>query len=165
MRARGFTLVEVLVAAAVITVGFAGLTGMLALSSYGVREGRYRSVAVGLADERAEQIAAVRWDTSGDCLGVSPTSAHPPVTAECPGRGAGYAPLPDEVVGSLPPPFEEFARTARVESCAAPAACPVLSPDLRLVTVVVSYPATSALGGRTRVDQSVAISRLVGRKP
>ncbi len=164
MTAGGFTLVEVLVAAAVIAVGFAGLAGMLALSSYGVREGRYRSVAVGLAAERVEQIAAARWDASGDCLGLSPSSALPPVTTGCPGRGTGYAPFPDEVAGSLPPPFEHFARAVRVQSCAA-AACPVVTPDLRLVTVVVSYAATSALGGRTGVDQSVAISRLVGRKP
>lgn len=165
-RRRGFTLVEVLIAAAVIAVGFAGLAGMLALSSYGVREGRHRSVAVGLADERAEQLAAARWDGSGDCLGLSPSSALPPVTAECPGHGAGYAPFPDELAGTLPPPFEAFARAVRVQSCAAAGACPVGSSELRLITAVVSYTPTSALGGALPgVHQSVAVSRLVGRKP
>jgi prepilin-type N-terminal cleavage/methylation domain-containing protein len=163
--ARGFTLVEVLVASAVLTVGFAGLASMLALSSYGVREGRYRSVAVALADARAEQITAALWDASGDCLGLSASSALPPVTVACPGHGAGHAPFPDELAGTLPPPFDQFARAVRVQSCAAPGACPVATPDLRRVTVVVSYTPISALGGRLAgLHQSVAVSRLVGRK-
>ena len=163
-RERGFSLVEVLVAASVIAVGFAGLAGMLALSSYAVREGRYRSVAVALADERAEQIRAARWDGTGDCLGLSPSPAFPPVTDECPGQGAGFPPFPDERAGALPPPFEQFSRAARVLSCAA-AGCPVISPDLRLVTVTVSYTPTSGLGGSVSgADQSIVVSRLVGRK-
>jgi prepilin-type N-terminal cleavage/methylation domain-containing protein len=163
-RDRGFSLVEVLVAASVIAIGFAGLAGMLALSSYGVREGRYRSVAVALADERAEQIRTARWDGTGDCLGLSPSPAFPPVTDECPGQGVGFPPFPDERTGALPPPFEQFSRAARVLSCAAEV-CPVISPDLRLVTVTVSYTPTSGLGGNvTGADQSIVVNRLVGRK-
>lgn len=163
-RDRGFSLVEVLVAAAVIAVGFAGLAGTLALSSYVVREGRYHSVAVALADERAEQIRAARWDGIGDCLGLSPSPAFPPVTDECPGHGTGFPPFPDERAGALPPPFEQFSRAARVLSCAA-GACPVISPDLRLVTVAVSYTPTSGLGGNlSGADQSVMVSLLVGRR-
>jgi hypothetical protein len=154
------------VAAAVIAVGWAGLVGMLALSSYSAREGRLRSVAVGLASERVEQLTAARWDGSGDCLGLSASPAVPPVTAGCPGRGAGHAPFPDEPPGSLAGPFELFARAARVQSCAPAGACPVATPDLRLVTVVVTYTPTSARGGGLAgVRQSVAVSRLVGRKP
>jgi prepilin-type N-terminal cleavage/methylation domain-containing protein len=162
-RERGFTLVEVLVASTVIAVGFAGLASMVALSSYAVREGRYRSVAVALADERAEQIRAARWDGTGDCLGLSPAPAFPPVTDECPGRGAGFPPFPDEPVGALPPPFEQFSRAARVLTCTA-GLCPVTSPDLRLVAVTVSYRPTSGLGGNlSGAHQSIMVSRLVGR--
>jgi hypothetical protein len=158
--------VEVVVAAAVIATGVAGLAGMMALASHGVREGRLRSVAVGLASERVEQLAAARWDRSGDCMGLSASPALPPVTVECPGRGPGYAPFPDEPTGTLPAPFEPFARMVRVQSCAAAGVCPVASSDLRLVTVVVAYPATSAQGGGpSGIRQSVEVSRLVGRKP
>jgi prepilin-type N-terminal cleavage/methylation domain-containing protein len=163
-RERGFSLVEVLVASTIVAVGFAGLAGMVALSSYAVREGRYRSVAVALADERAEQLQAVRWDGAGDCLGLSPAPAFPPVTDECPGHGAGFAPFPDEPAGALPPPFEQFARAARVRPCAA-GACAVTSADLRLVTITVSYTPTSGVGSNASgIDQSVAVTRLVGRR-
>jgi prepilin-type N-terminal cleavage/methylation domain-containing protein len=163
-RDRGFSLVEVLVASTIIAVGFAGLAGMVALSSYAVREGRYRSVAVALADERAEQMHAVRWDGTGDCLGLSPSPAFPPVTDDCPGQGAGFPPFPDEGVGDLAPPFEQFARAARVLTCTS-GICPVISADLRLVTVTVSYAPTSGLGGNASgADQAIMISRLVGRR-
>jgi hypothetical protein len=162
-RAPGFGLVEVLVAAAVIAVGFAGLGSALALSSASVRDGRHRSVAVALAAERSEQLRAAQWDAGGDCLGLSPAPSLPPLTDGCPGRGAGFSPFPDERAGALPPPFEQFSRVARVVSCAA-AACPIASPDLRLVTVGVSYPALPGSGGAPGVEQSVAVSRLVGRR-
>jgi prepilin-type N-terminal cleavage/methylation domain-containing protein len=161
---RGFSLIEVLVASAVIAVGFAGLTSMLALSSYAVREGRHRSVAVALADERAEQIRAARWDASGDCLGLSPSPASAPVTDGCPGRGASFSPFPDERAGSLPAPFESFAREVRVLACAA-GLCPLASDDLRLVSIAVSYPPTSGWGGRTSAaEQVVLVTHLVGRQ-
>jgi prepilin-type N-terminal cleavage/methylation domain-containing protein len=163
-RERGFSLVELLVASTIIAVGFAGLAGMVALTSYAVREGRHRSVAVALADERAEQLQAARWDGAGDCLGLSPASAFPPVTDDCPPHGAGFAPFPDERAGALPPPFEQFSRTARVLPCAA-GICAVTSADLRLVTVTVSYTPTSGVGANASgVDQSVAVNRLVGRR-
>jgi hypothetical protein len=153
-----------LVASAVVAVGFAGLTGMLALSSYAAREGRYRSTAVALADERTEQIRAARWDATGDCLGLSSSPAEPPITATCPGLGAGFPPFPDERAGDLPSPFEQFSRWARVLPCAA-GVCPIASDDLRFVTVTVSYPPTSGLGGNTGVaDQAVTVSHLLGRR-
>jgi prepilin-type N-terminal cleavage/methylation domain-containing protein len=162
-RARGFSLVEVLVAAAVIAVGFAGLAGALAASSASVRDGRYRSAAVALAVERSEQLRAAQWDADGDCLGLSPAPSLPPLTDGCPGRGAAHSPFPDERAGALAPPFEQFSRVARVLSCAT-GACPVASPDLRLVTVGVSYPPLPGSGGGPGNEQSVAVTRLVSRR-
>jgi prepilin-type N-terminal cleavage/methylation domain-containing protein len=163
-RERGFSLVEVLVASTIVAVGFAGLAGMVALSSYAVREGRHRSVAVALADERAEHLHAAPWDAATDCLGLSPAAALPPVTDDCPGHGAGFAPFPDERAGALPPPFEQFSRVTRVLPCAA-GLCAVSSADLRLATITVFYTPTSGVGGNASgVDQSVAVNRLVGRR-
>ena len=163
-RSSGFSLVEVIVASAVIAVGFAGLTSAMALSSSSIRDGRYRSAAVALAAERSEQIRAAQWDDDGDCLGLSPAASLPPLSDRCPGRGAGFSPFPDERAGTLPSPFERFSRTARILSCA-DGACPITSPDLRLVTIAVSYPSISGpKGAPGATAPSVAISRLVGRR-
>lgn len=162
---HGFSLAEVLIAAAVLAMGFAGVVGMLALSSYGIREGRYRSMAVVLADERVEQVRAARWDGSEDCLGISPSPVLPPVTSGCSGTGAGYAPFPDEAPGTMPGPFEQFGRAVRIHTCAGTGVCSIATADLRLVTVAVVYSPTSGLGGNVSgIEQSMVVSRLVGRK-
>jgi len=163
IREVGFTLVEVLVASSIIAVGFTGLTGMLALSGYASREGRYRSMAVALAQERAEQTRSARWDMTQDCLGLSPSPGEPAVTGACSGRGDGFAPFPDERAGELPSPFEQFSRRVRVLPCAA-GACPIASTDLRLIAVTVSYAATSGRGGAPGIDQAVMLSQLLGRQ-
>jgi prepilin-type N-terminal cleavage/methylation domain-containing protein len=165
LNQRGFSLAEVLVAAAIITVGFAGIVGMQALSAYSVREGRYRSMAVALVDERAEQAWAARWDGTDDCLGLSPSPALPPVTARCSGTGAGHGLFPDESPGTLPPPFEQLGRTVRVQTCATAGTCAIATADLRLVSVTVVYSPTSGLGGNvTGAEQSMVVHRLVGRR-
>jgi prepilin-type N-terminal cleavage/methylation domain-containing protein len=161
---RGFSLVEVLVASTVIAVGFSGLTGMLALSSSAAREGRYHSMAVALADERVEHLRAARWDGAGDCLGLSPSHAEPPLTDACPGRGAALSGFPDEPAGSLPSPFEQFSRQVRVAPCAG-AACPIATADLRLVAVTVSYPPAPGWGGLPSPGaQNVRVTQLMGRR-
>jgi len=161
----GFTLAEVLVAAVIVTSGLAGITAMLQLSAYSVREGRYRSVAIFLAEERAEQIRGVTWGAGGDCLGVSPSPAMPPVASTCPGAGADHVPFPDERAGTLGAPFEPFTRTVRVQTCASPGTCSVASPDLRLVTIAISYGSTSGIGGSVGGGfQTITLRGLVAKR-
>jgi len=138
-RERGFTLTEVLVAAGIVTIGLAGITAMLQLSVASGREGRHRSAAIFLAEERAEQLRGTTWDAAGDCLGVSPSVALPAATSTCPGAGADHVPFPDERAGTLRAPFELFTRTVRVQPCASVDTCPVASSDLRLVTIAIGY--------------------------
>lgn len=126
-------------AAAIITVGLGGITAMLQLAAASGREGRQRSVAIFLATERAELLRGTSWNAAGDCLGVSPSMALPPVTSTCPEVGADHVSFPDEGTGALPPPFEAFTRTVRVQPCASRETCPVASPDLRLVTIAIGH--------------------------
>jgi prepilin-type N-terminal cleavage/methylation domain-containing protein len=139
-RERGFTLTEVLVAAGIVTIGLAGITAMLQLSAASGSEGRHRSAAIFLAEERADQFRGTTWDAAvGDCLGVSPSVALPPATSTCPGAGADHVSFPDERAGTLRAPFELFTRTVRVQPCVSVETCPVASSDLRLVTIAIGY--------------------------
>jgi prepilin-type N-terminal cleavage/methylation domain-containing protein len=164
-RPLGFTIVEVIVAAAILTVGLAGVTAMLRLAGHGTREGRQLTLAIVLAEERAEQVGAARWDSAvGDCLGLSPSPDRPPITSTCSGAEAGHVPFPDEPAGTLRTPFEQFARTVRVRACEIPESCPAASADLRLAAVAVSYPpvpGTGAPDGRPRI---VTLHSLIARR-
>jgi prepilin-type N-terminal cleavage/methylation domain-containing protein len=163
--ARGFTIVEVIVASAILTLGLAGVTAMLRLASHGTRDGRHLTMAILLAEERAEQVGAVRWDGAvGDCLGLSSSPALPPVTATCPGTTTAHVAFPDEPAGTLSAPFERFARTVRVHACVAPGMCPASSPELRRVAIAVSYPPLPGAGPADGRLQTVTLHGLVSQR-
>ncbi|MGH7332955.1 MAG: type IV pilus modification PilV family protein [Candidatus Rokuibacteriota bacterium] len=138
-REWGFTLAEVLVAATIVTIGLAGIASMLQLAATSSREGRHRSAATFLANERVEQLHGTTWDTAADCLGVSPSASLPPVTSMCSEASADPVSFPDERAGTLRVPFEAFSRTVRVQPCASLETCPVASHDLRLVTIAIGH--------------------------
>ena len=87
-RERGITLVEVLVAAAVLTVGILAALSAMAIGFSGVEAAHRSSVALFLAEERLEQVR-------GFALGPPPAQgpsrlATEPFPAEPYGTIAGY---------------------------------------------------------------------------
>lgn len=141
MTAGGFGLVDTTIALAVMAIGVLAMAAAMPVSGHGLREGRYASTAMFLAEERLEQVRAALWDAAGDCLGTSPGPDASPATSACTGQAAGWTPFPDEPAGTLRSPFEPFGRTVRVQGCETAGACPAESPGLRLVTITVSYAA------------------------
>jgi type IV pilus assembly protein PilV len=61
---RGFTLVEVLVAMLVFTVGIVALAQLMAVSVYMQAHGRNQTSAVRLAQDRLDQLMSLNFDTS-----------------------------------------------------------------------------------------------------
>src|SRR5678815_841521 len=105
---RGITLVEVIVAVGVITVGLSALLAAVPSASYGTREGYQLSTATFLANERLEQVRNARWQSEPrpvDELGVSPA----PTSAPESGAAATFA---DEA--ALPAPYGDYARAVRI---------------------------------------------------
>ena len=69
---RGATLMEVLIAMAIIAVGVWALAAAIPLAAYGIQEGNQLSTATFLVNQRLEHVRNARWEESPcvDALGV-----------------------------------------------------------------------------------------------
>ena len=136
---QGLTLTETLAALAVLSVGLVALISLLPLAGFGVHEGAHRSSAAFLATQRLEQIR----------LAV--------------GSGSSLLASADEA--SLAPPHAVFHRTVRVRSCdVAPGCSGIATPDVRQVTVTVTYPAPPGHGSASAHRGAVAVSTYIGSR-
>ena len=166
---RGMTLVEIMIAVAIIGVGLTALAQVIPLAAYGIHEGNHLSTATFLANQRLEQMRNARWEEGGpacvvvsganknwaDQLGVSAPATASPV-GSCPGVAATF---PDE--NPLPSPYNAYSRTARVTSCAG-VPC---NGDLRQVTVTVTYrPMAAGIGLSAPASKAVAVSMYVAKR-
>lgn len=158
---RGMTIVEVLVAAAIIGIGLVGVMSVVPISTYGVYEGGHLSTATFLAQQRMEELRNAVWQETpaNDCLGVSggdvaPTSNSCTRTlpTAC-NSGTACNVSPDE---ANVPSYTGYSRTVRIANCAtlAGGCAGVTDANLRRVTISVRYlPLTgvgASAGGTTK---------------
>lgn len=158
----GLTLIEVLLAVAILGVALAGLGIVIPVATHGVHEGRQLSTAAFLAEQMLERTRASTWTAAPalDCLGLSDGDAAPvPVGATC---HAGTATsFPDETEGVSGHPG--YRRTVRVISCAATPCAGVTSAGIRMVEVSVAYtPLTTS--GVSSSPKTVRLTWLASRK-
>jgi len=158
---RGLTLVEVLIALVVISVGLVGIAIVVPVSSEAIQQGGQLSRATFLAEQTLEQARTAAWTSipAVDCLGVS-TGAAPPAPTGPGCHGSTVSRFPDEPsVGGDP----AYRRILRVADCSATPCAGVTDAALRLVTVVVTYR-TPAAAGRAPSDKAVTLEWLVARR-
>jgi len=137
---RGITLVEVMMAVGIITIGLSALLAAVPVASYGTREGYQLSTATFLASERLEQVRRARWTSTPrpvDELGISPT----PISAPESGSTVTFADEP-----GLPAPYADYARTVRIFDCNNGGCAGVSRADLRQATITVSYRPMTGTG-------------------
>ena len=143
---HGFTLVEVLIALAILTVAVLGVAATTALQSGGsagaisfgqaaVTRGYYLSTATMLAQDRLEQVKRVQYRVGADPF--APGNPPPGFTDETPVNG-----------------FPNFNRQVRV--VAGPAA------DTRRVTVTIAFTLPTAQGAN---QESMNVTTLVAARP
>lgn len=142
------TVVEILIAVAIIGVGLVALSSAIPLAAYGIQEGKQLSTATFLANQRMEQVRNATWRaasnpgvvpvvTALDTLGVSSGDTVP--------VGTTGVTFPDEL--PLPAPYADYDRSVRVTDCSlAPGCSGILTPDLRRITVTVSYRPMTGIG-------------------
>ena len=160
---RGITVVEVLLAAAILGIGLTALMSVVPVATYGVQDGNQTSTATFLAQQRLEQVRNASWTQPTDCVGLStnPTAEPTPSGGACAGTPVTFA---DEATVQG---FTQYARTVRITDCgdaANVAVCGGLtSTALRLVRVTVTYRPISAAGG-SNANTSVTLEWLVAQR-
>ena len=171
---RGFTLVEVLLAAVLTTVGLVGLLAVIPMASFAVQEGNQLSTATFLANQKLEVARHMPWASSPakDCLGISSTptsSPRVPAGATCT-LGAttinagGLLPWFATESSSAIAGFPGYSRTVRVTDCGVPPGCGgITNPAIRSVTVTVTYRASSAVA-ISAFTKPVAVTLMVAQR-
>ena len=140
---QGITIVEIMIAVAILGVGLLALSSAIPLAAYGIQEGNQLSTAIFLANQRMEQARNAQWTAcpAADKLGVSASTTAAP-------ESGGTITFPDE--NPLPAPYTGYSRQVRITNSLGPATCPagVLTGTvgLRQVTVTVSYRPMTGVG-------------------
>lgn len=179
----GMTLVEVLVALVIISIGLVGLAAVLPISSYGIQEGNQVSTATFLAEQRLEQVKAAKWTAvpAEDCMGTSGTTTTswgfsggtaPFTGSTCdtdgnPGTALATISYPDETpaANTLANPYSNYSRQVRIRPCeAASSSCGVSDAALRMVMVRVSYTPLQGIGGVATAQKFVELTMLVAKR-
>jgi prepilin-type N-terminal cleavage/methylation domain-containing protein len=159
---EGLTLVEVLLAVAIVGVALAGLGVVIPVATYGVQEGNQLSSATFLAEQMMERVRSSAWTAAPavDCLGLSAGDAAPIAIGTTCGGSIG-SPFPDETggVGGHP----QYQRTVRISGCATSPCAGVTAAGLRLVEVAVAYTPLTARGVSAS-PKTVRLAWLVSQK-
>lgn len=175
---QGFTLVEVLLAAFITTLGLVGLLAVIPFASYAVDDGYRLSAATFLAEQKLEEARHMPWTflPDNDCLGISanPTSVNPASAPKVPaGRtctlGAttvnATVALPwfaDQGTGSIPG-FTGYSRRVRITDCGVTACSGITNAGLRKVDVTVTYRASTAVGVSS-TNKPVTVTMMVAQR-
>lgn len=144
---HGLTLVEVLAALTVLSIGIVAMISLLPQAGSGIHEGSQRTIATFLAAQRLEQIRHV--------VGLAETQADP--------LANGGMAFPDEP--TIAAPHVAFGRSVRLQDCGGGLGCDGLrAPGVRQITVTVTYPTTTSQGAPAPYRAAVALSTYVGSR-
>ena len=141
---RGATLMEVLIAMAIIAVGVWALSAAIPLAAYGIQEGNQLSTATFLVNQRLEHVRNARWEEGPPCvdaLGLSASATVAPV-GSCAGGAVTFA---DE--NPVLNQNGAYTRTVRIRNCDVGVGCNgIVNADLRQVVVTVTYRPMTGTG-------------------
>jgi len=162
------TVVEVVIALGVITVGLLALIATMPRATSVIAASNLRTTAAFLAQQRLEQIKNVQWTAAPaiDNLGGAASSGTAPV-----GQWAdeGY----DTIVipsGSGNASYASFRRQVRITDCSVLACSGIPTGTasintLRQVTVTVFFRPLTGVGTVSADEESLQIVTLIARRP
>ncbi len=111
---RGITILEIMIAVAIIGVGLVALSSAIPIAAYGIQEGNQLSTATFLANQRLEQVRNAMWTACPAVdnrrrLGIGDIWRR---------SDGGVTTFPDE--NALPAPYGGIRRQVRITDVAAP---------------------------------------------
>ena len=96
----GFSILEVLVAATIMTVAVAGLAQMFALATYANASARATTYAAVLAQQKMEQLRGLTWGFDAQGLPVTDTTTDVTAVPEVASGGRGLSLSPAQSLGT-----------------------------------------------------------------
>ena len=168
------SVVEVIIALGIITVGLLALLGAMPLSTSLIGESSLDTTATFLAQHRLEQIKNAQWTAAPvvDNLGGAGSSGAAPVLV------AGFPDRwPDEDYNTIVIPsgggnasYPRLRRQVRITDCSVLACSGILTGTvtintLRQVTVTVWFRQVSGVGTAPANEQNVQLVTLITRRP
>jgi Tfp pilus assembly protein PilV len=167
---RGFTLVEVLLAALVMTLGLVGLLSVIPVGTFATSDGYRLSTATFLANQKLEEVRNMPWKSApaNDCLGVSASATAAPTVPA--GASCSLGGTTINAGGALPwfanensiTGFQGYTRNVRITDCAA-GCSGVNDATLRSVVVTVTYRTGSAVAVSS-TDKPVTVNMMVTQR-
>ena len=138
MQARGFTLIEVLIALGILVLAALGTAQLLSAAALAVRDARVHAVAATAAAQRMEQLLALEWEAPG--LAASPAGA----LDDNVDGGVDFLDADGQVVGAGPlaPAGAAFVRRWSIDAATGE------RPDVRVLRVVARALAADLAGAR-----------------
>ena len=174
MSTKGFSLIEVLIALALLVVAVLGVLQLVALALSTTNSARVQTLTVALASARLEQLRALTFDV--DDTGSATTDLDTNLSTATPGPGgSGLAPggALDSSVGGFVDHLDRVGQWVG-NSTTVPAdavytrrwavTASSLAADVLVLEVAV-FPVVSPIGGASRVAPgSTRVATLVGRR-
>jgi type II secretory pathway pseudopilin PulG len=168
----GMTVVEVIIALGIVTVGLLALIAAMPLSTSQIGEASLKTTATFLAQQRLEQIKNAQWTTAPpDTLGGAGLSGNAAVVV------AGFPDRwPDEDYNTIVIPmggnnasYPRFRRQVRIADCSVtacsgiPTATPAIN-TLRQVTVTVFFRPLAGTGLGQGTEETVSFVTLIAKR-
>jgi len=160
------TVVEVIIALGVVTVGLVALIAAMPLSTSLIGESNRKTTATFLTQQRLEQIKNAQWTTAADTLGGSGSNGTAAV-AQWPDEGYNTIVIP---MGGGNANYPGFRREARIIDCsfAACSGIPTATAGintLRQVTVTVFFFPLSGVGAALANEERLQLVTLITQRP
>jgi prepilin-type N-terminal cleavage/methylation domain-containing protein len=175
---RGFSILEVLMATTVLTVGLAALAQLFAISTRANFNAKVTTVASVLAQQKMEQLRGLTWGYDALGLPLSDFSTNVTVVPEAPSGGKGLTPSPADSLeknidgycdfldrystslggGDTPPAGTAFVRRWSIEPL------PINPNNTLILQVLVTQPKDRGADPTTRTTRLPDEARVISVK-